>query len=99
MTVITNTALIANRNQFNKFTYNLALTCKTEGAHLVSLRNGQMIRVCFEQDAESDKQMFRTTDWSKVWYADGSSYSSSDFDIIAFDYEPVRVRDRALPDC
>lgn len=82
-----NEALLARSDQLNAFTEALKFKCETQGCALVRMRNNDWCRVVYEvgNDAEGVSKGFRTMNWSKLWQLDGSSFHTSDFDLIEFE--------------
>lgn len=81
-----NKALLANRDELNEFTHELAVQCQRKGSVTVTARNGTQFEVCFGPAGEdgNDNPLFYTSDWHYCWEADGSSVTNRDLDIIEF---------------
>lgn len=77
-----NDALLAKRNELNKFTKKMVSRCNRFGDIPVRLRDGNILVVTYAED-EHGEIMFHTFDHSRVWNADGSSVTNSSFDIVA----------------
>lgn len=78
-----NRAMLAKRHQFNEFTIALQMMCETGPGCDVQLRDGSIHRVVYEVAAEALNAAFRTEDWEHAWRQDGSSITSTDYDIVA----------------
>lgn len=79
-----NYSMLAKRRQLNEFTLALQTMCDVGPGCDVQLRDGSIHRVVYEVAAEGSGAVFRTEDRSYVWWQDGSSVTSVDYDIIAF---------------
>jgi hypothetical protein len=77
-----NEAMFTSRNQFNEFTRVVRMMAESSDMPAkVKLRNGLIVDVLFAAASEGDNMLFRTSDWEYVWYLDGSSIKSKDFDM------------------
>lgn len=86
---MTNEAMFYNREKLNPFTAELKARCERDGEALVELRDGVMVKVTWvprgsygEDDPCYDQFRDTRKDSCLAWYADGSSFTSSDFDIV-----------------
>jgi len=74
--------MFVDRNKLNSFTKQLCLRAK-ENPQPVKMRNGLIAEVIYAANSDNPEEFeFRTEDYSRWWYLDGSSPTSSDFDLI-----------------
>lgn len=74
-----NEAMFVRQDELNKFTKKLAKKAAKKPVK-VKLRDGSWDEAVFKE--EDGSKSFHTPDWRRCWNADGSSFTSSDFDIV-----------------
>lgn len=78
-----NTAMFARKNELNDFTAQLAVRCAHRTTP-VKLRNGKIIEIVYQEAKQGDQSVFHTESWTYIWNLDGSSVTTSEFDIVEF---------------
>ncbi len=78
-----NQAMFHNKGVLNEFTSLIKEQYElTKKPILVETRNNTYFKVIYQQDLGNDTEpLFRTEDWSLVWYLDGSSCKNNDLDL------------------
>ena len=80
-----NTKLLQSKQDFNRFTNALRKKIVETNAPVVAtLRNGQLIQVLFNPGSDTEFAHFCSLTDAYVWEPDGSSVTSSRFDLIEF---------------
>jgi hypothetical protein len=74
-----NDAMFVRQDEMNEFTKQLAAAAKDNPVK-VKLRNDTWVEVVYGEE-EGDGS-FHSPDWSRCWNLDGSSFTSTDFDIV-----------------
>lgn len=80
-----NHTLLATVDHYNEFTSKLRDLCLNYSFIPVKTRNNLTVEVIFEPanaDEGRETDIFRTLDYSYVWYANGKSLTSWDLDLI-----------------
>jgi hypothetical protein len=86
-TTMINEAMFYDKNKINPFTEQVKDRAEVHGHALVKLRNQSYREIRYRpRDEEEDcDEMFVSGDWDFLWHMDGSSVTSSDFDMVKFD--------------
>lgn len=85
-----NEHLLLTQQDFNDFTHALRkkiIFQKTseQKSIKVQMRNKLWVDVCYRPESEDDESHFYSPDFQYVWWLDGSSVTSKDFDLICFE--------------
>lgn len=80
-----NHALLTSQDELNAFTTKLKDRIERQSPVLCELRSGIYIKITLSRDDEGNIVSFHSEDWAYCWNLDGSSYTSSQLDIIGFD--------------
>ena len=75
-----NEAMFVRQDELNEFTKKLAEKAKDKPVR-VKLRNGAWDEVLYRAEEDSSGG-FHAPDWSRCWNPDGSSFTSTDYDIV-----------------
>lgn len=83
-----NSAMFVSRDRLNSFTNAMKMMCLRQDyrndGYPVQLRNGLVVNVMYRPNPDDllENETFHTPNWDKCWFMDGSSCTSSEFDIV-----------------
>ena len=79
-----NDAMFYDKEKLNPFTSKIKELCTIHGSTNVKLRDGQIREVTYKKadPEEGISEGFMHGDWDMIWFADGSSVTNKDFDMV-----------------